>query len=260
MTVLTAADLYQRGANTLLASWQHNAQTATAAALIRSPGVTIAIFPNEPERSVYNNALFERALTSTERVDAVEAMEGAYHEAGITDFAAWVHDSDAVLRADLERRGYTITASTGAMGMTLDEIRLDRPATELARADWSEHLRVAELPAQLLGAGDHAAYHILVARLASENVATAIAFDLDTDCGIYNLGTREHARRRGLGTAVTVAHLYEALDRGCHSASLQSTPMAERLYAAIGFRHLGRILEYVRSRRRVSAPRTGPLS
>ena len=121
-------------------------------------------------------------------------------------------------------------------------------------------LRVAELPAQQLVAGDHAAYHILVARLASDNVATAIAFDLDTDCGIYNLGTREHARRRGLGTAVTVAHLYEALDRGCHSASLQSTPMAERLYAAIGFRHLGRILEYVRSRRRVSAPRTGPLS
>jgi hypothetical protein len=36
--------------------------------------------------------------------------------------------------------------------------------------------------------------------------------------------------------------------------------MAERLYAAIGFRHLGRILEYVPSRRRVSAPRTGALS
>jgi len=29
------------------------------------------------------------------------------------------------------------------------------------------------------------------------------------------------------------------------TASLQSTPMAERVYAAIGFRDLGRFLEYV---------------
>jgi predicted GNAT family acetyltransferase len=28
-------------------------------------------------------------------------------------------------------------------------------------------------------------------------------------------------------------------------ASLQSTPMAERVYAAVGFRDLGRFLEYV---------------
>jgi ribosomal protein S18 acetylase RimI-like enzyme len=247
MSVLTAADLYQRGADTLLASWRHYAQEATAAALMRSPGVAIAVFPHEPERSVYNNALFERHLTPTERDDAIEAMEAAYHQAGITSFAAWVHESDAALCADLERRGYTTAESTRAMGMTLDEIRVDPSPVELAQADWSEHLRVAELPAQLLGAGDHTALHILVARLAGENLATAIAFDLGSDCGIYNVGTRKHARRRGLGTAVTVAHLHDALDRGCHTASLQSTPMAEQLYASIGFRDLGRILEYVPS-------------
>ena len=32
---------------------------------------------------------------------------------------------------------------------------------------------------------------------------------------------------------------------GCSTASLQSTAMAERVYAAVGFRDLGRILEYV---------------
>jgi ribosomal protein S18 acetylase RimI-like enzyme len=255
MSVLTDADLYHRGGDTLLASWQHYAQGAMAATLMRSPGAAIAIFPNEPERSIYNNTLFERHLAASERVDTIEVMEAAYHQAGITTFAAWVHDSDAALRADLERRGYIIGESTRAMGVTLDEIRLDRPAVELAPADWSEHLRVAELPAQLSGAGDHTALHILVARLAGENVATAIAFDLGADCGIYNVGTREHARRRGLGTAVTVAHLHDARDRGCQTASLQSTPMAERLYGAIGFRDLGRILEYMPSRHPVSAQR-----
>jgi hypothetical protein len=57
----------------------------------------------------------------------------------------------------------------------------------------------------------------------------------------------EHAWRRGLGTALTATHLHNALARGCQTASLQSTAMAERVYAAVGFRDLGRILEYVPS-------------
>lgn len=63
--------------------------------------------------------------------------------------------------------------------------------------------------------------------------------------GIYNVGTLEHARRRGLGTALTAAQVHDAHARGCRTASLQSTPMAERVYASVGFRDLGRILEYV---------------
>jgi hypothetical protein len=39
--------------------------------------------------------------------------------------------------------------------------------------------------------------------------------------------------------------LRDAVDRGCTTASLQSTPMAEGVYAAVGFRDLGRFIEYV---------------
>jgi predicted GNAT family acetyltransferase len=77
-----------------------------------------------------------------------------------------------------------------------------------------------------------------------EDAAAGIAHDAGGDCGIYNVVTREHARRRGLGTAVTTALVRDARSRGCETASLQSTPMAERVYAAVGFRDLGRILEY----------------
>ena len=59
------------------------------------------------------------------------------------------------------------------------------------------------------------------------------------------VGTVEKARRRGLGTALTTAQVYAARARGCRTASLQSTQMAERVYATVGFRDLGRILEYV---------------
>jgi GNAT superfamily N-acetyltransferase len=149
------------------------------------------VFPSEPERSVYNNALLARDLSATERASAVDAMKAAYDAAGVDRYAAWVHESDDGTRAELSGRGYTV-----------------------------------------------------VARLGGENLATAIAFDHDGDCGVFNMSTIETARRRGLGTALTARHVLDAAERGCSTASLQSTPMAERVYAAVGFRDLGRILEY----------------
>jgi GNAT superfamily N-acetyltransferase len=131
------------------------------------------------------------------------------------------------------------------MGMTLDEIRLSRPDIELGPPDWSEYLRIIGVPPGFLNGADQAAFHVLVARLGGENVATAMAFDLAGDCGIYNVTTLQRARRRGLGTALTAIHLHDAHARGCQTASLQSTEMAERVYASAGFRDLGRILEYV---------------
>jgi ribosomal protein S18 acetylase RimI-like enzyme len=47
-------------------------------------------------------------------------------------------------------------------------------------------------------------------RLDGANVATAMAFDVGGDRGIYNVATLEHARRRGLGTALTALHLHDA--------------------------------------------------
>src|SRR4029453_10757735 len=100
MSVLTDAGLFLslRGAETLLGSWEEYARGATGAAVQRFPGVATALFPNEPERAVYNNALLERDLTAAERADALEAMEATYAAGGVTRFAAWAHDTDQALR------------------------------------------------------------------------------------------------------------------------------------------------------------------
>ena len=240
------ADLYDRGTGTLLASWEAYATGATGAAVRRLPGVAAAVFPEGPERAIYNNALLERDLEAAARAEAIAAMEDAYESAGVTRFAAWVHESDEAMSSALERRGYELDEATRAMAMTLDYIRAPRPKLELAPADWSEHLRLAGAPAGLLSGIETAAFHILIARDLGENVATGIAFDLGTDCGIYNVETLAAVRRRGLGSAVTAMLLHDARARGCETASLQSTAMAERLYGSVGFRDVGRILEYVR--------------
>jgi GNAT superfamily N-acetyltransferase len=251
--VTTDDDLYARGAATLLASWEQYARGTTGAALQRLDGVAAAVFPSDPERGVYNNALLDRDLGTTARAAAVDAMAAAYRSAGVERYAAWVHESDEGMRAELTGRGYGLDESTRAMGMALDELSVGRPDIALGPLDWPEYLAYLDavgVPGGLLSGADPGAFHTLGARRAGENVATAIAFDHDGDCGIYNMSTVEAARRGGLGTALAARHLQDAVDRGCSTASLQSTAMAERVYAGVGFRDLGRFLEYVPGRRR----------
>lgn len=243
--LLESAELYLRGSATLLASWEAYARGSVGAAVHRLAGVAAAVFPHEPERAVYNNALLERDLGPGERAGAADAMEAAYAAVGVTRFAAWVHETDEPMRAELEGRGYTLDTTTRAMGMALDDIAVPRPQLDLAPAQWSEYLEMGDLPPDFLSAADHAAFHLLTVRDGGELVAAALAYDCGGDCGIYNVETIPRARRRGLGTALTAAQVYAARDRGGRTASLQSTPMAERVYAAVGFRDLGRILEYV---------------
>ena len=101
-------------------------------------------------------------------------------------------------------------------------------------------MRIFGLPPGLPAAANHAGFHLLVARADGTDVATTLAIDFEGDCGIYNVTTLERARPRGLGTALTVD---DGLSRGCQTPSLQSTEMAESVYAAVGLRDIGRFLE-----------------
>jgi ribosomal protein S18 acetylase RimI-like enzyme len=248
MAPIPDRDLYARGAATLLASWEEVARGSSGAALLRPGGVAAAMFPEEPERGVYNNALLDCGLGATERARAVDAMQAAYSAAGIERYAAWVHEGDEGMRSELSARGFTVAEWTRAMGMSLGESAVPRPEVDIGWSDWSEYLKYLGsfgLPAGLLSGVDPTAFHVLAARVGGEDVGTAIAFDHDGDCGVFNVSTLEGARRRGLGTALTARVVHDAAARGCSTASLHSTEVAERVYAAVGFRDLGRILEYV---------------
>jgi ribosomal protein S18 acetylase RimI-like enzyme len=242
---VTETELYERGMRTAAACWAAFAGSTSGAAVHRLPHVFVAVFPNEPERSIYNNAILDRDLAPAERAAALEAMEELYAAAGVKRFAAWVHEDDHAMREQLLRRGYAVDTATRAMGMRLADVTRPRPALELAAADWREHLRLIGVAPDLLSGLDPATLQLVVARRGGENVGTGFGFDHEGDCGIYNVGTLEHARRQGVGSAVTSVLVHDAIGRGCRTASLQSTPTAERMYAAAGFRDLGRIIEYV---------------
>ena len=57
--------------------------------------------------------------------------------------------------------------------------------------------------------------------------------------GVYDMGVAANARRRGFGTALTLAALTAADDLGCASVTLNATAEGELLYPRVGFRSLG---------------------
>ena len=242
------SDLYRRGSATLLASWEADARGSAGAELVLSDGFAAAVFPSDPERSIFNNVLLRRGLNRAGRRHAIETVESVYADAGVDRYAAWAHETDGALRVELSGSGYRLEETTRVMGMSLDDLESKPTDVDVETFSWPRYLAYLShegMPDGLLSGVDPDVYHVLGVRVADQDVATALAFDHDGDCGIYNMGTLEPFRRRGLATALLCRHLEDAIGRGCATASLQSTPMAEGVYGAVGFRDLGRFFEYV---------------
>ena len=118
---MTDTDLYERGVRTAAACWEALAHSTSSADVHRLPHVSVAVFADEPEQSIYNNAILGHGLAPAERSAALEAMEALYAAADISSFAAWVHETDRGMRDELTRRGYAVDTTTRAMGMSLDD-------------------------------------------------------------------------------------------------------------------------------------------
>ncbi len=59
--MLSDTELYVLGARTAVACWEQMARGCVGAAIVRAPGVAAAVFPEGPERAVYNNAILSSA-------------------------------------------------------------------------------------------------------------------------------------------------------------------------------------------------------
>jgi GNAT superfamily N-acetyltransferase len=245
---LSQRTLYARMEANLLASWEEIARGTDGASVETAPGATAAVFPSGPEAEYYNNALIARGLGSGSAGVAITAVEELYARTGVARYALWAHESEAVTIAELERRGYRIDTCTRAMAMSLEDIPVARPDTAPADATWADYVDLLPrfgTPSGLLAGVDGSRFEVLMAMHDGHAAATALAYDHEGDSGIYNVGTLPSARRGGLATALTALQLHNARERGCTTASLQATPMAERLYARVGFQDLGRFAEYV---------------
>jgi GNAT superfamily N-acetyltransferase len=79
-------------------------------------------------------------------------------------------------------------------------------------------------------------FRLLLATLDGEPAGSA-AMHMDHGAtGIMGVATLPAARRRGIGTALTVGCLAHAADEGCDLSWLQSEPAARTIYERLGFK------------------------
>jgi GNAT superfamily N-acetyltransferase len=94
------------------------------------------------------------------------------------------------------------------------------------------------------GFAPSAPWHHFVGLLAGEPIATASVFLGGGVAGLYHVVTLAHGRGRGIASAITAAALAEARARRYRVAALQSSAMAQRVYAALGFQACGTFSMY----------------
>ena len=77
-----------------------------------------------------------------------------------------------------------------------------------------------------------------------EPAATSLVYCGATVAGVYAMGTKEHLRRKGLGTAAATACLMAAKRHGLDYAVLHSSQIGKYLYQHMGFQETGTVYEY----------------
>jgi ribosomal protein S18 acetylase RimI-like enzyme len=240
----SATELFERSVATLVQSWRYLASGSPGAEVIEDDGTAIAVFVHSPDREFLNNAVL--AQGARDLGATLDTIEGAYASRGVERYAVWVHESEAAAR-EVKARGYGYDSSTRTMAMPIADLaEVDTSMLDLVEPTLERFWRVDALDGLVPNLSAERA-HFYVCRLNGEDAAMLMAFDHDGDCGIYMVGTRRGARRQGLATALSAHAVKRASERGCTTVSLQSTEMAESVYARVGFRDLGRFEEYIPS-------------
>jgi GNAT superfamily N-acetyltransferase len=230
----------------LLAFWAGLARSSSGARVVRVEGIAAAVFPAPVEREVFNNAVAPRWRPL--EGPALAALAALYRDNGIGRWQLWVHEDEPAQSRRAQAAGLVVDTSTLGMAMPLTREAIERwprEALDLVPDPAPEELREFFPSADRILPQLHVAgAHLYVARCEGEPACCTAAFDHAGDCTIQMVGTVDRFRRRGLATALVRHALRRAGERGCTSASLQATPMAEGIYTAVGFRPLGRYVEW----------------
>jgi GNAT superfamily N-acetyltransferase len=249
------ATLFERQLQTLRALYRTIAASSPGSRLLERDGVTAAIVPATPDRSVCNGVVYDHGRSLA---GALDELARAYEEAGVRAWTVWVPGRDRDTAAILERAGHLLDATPAAMAMDLERFDAPEPAgVEIDDAPLaSEVARLNDAAYGYDGDFERAlerfpgSVRCYVAREDGTAVACAVAELHEGDCGIGWVATVPEARGRGLASALMTRALLDARQAGCTTTSLQATRAGEPVYLRLGYRDLGRLQMWERRRER----------
>jgi len=80
--------------------------------------------------------------------------------------------------------------------------------------------------------------HLFVGHFMNKPICCSVLFLGSGVAGIYDIGTKPEARRKGYGTIMTLHALNFAREMGYHVATLQASTDGIELYKKLGFQEI----------------------
>ena len=169
------------------------------------------------------------------------------------------------LGAVLEAAGCTRLFESPGMAANLAEtvegdefptgIRVEEVRNDALLEEWSETLSAAfNLSQEVVGLftcvpkkhgfGVNAPFRLFVAYLDGIPASVSALHLAEGVAGIYCVGSRPEAQRRGLGRAISLRPMLEAKKLGYHLAVLQSSAAGLKVYERLGFQEYCRFQRY----------------
>lgn len=213
-----------------------------------APGLTCALTPTAPDRSLPNGVLCEDAGALRTALPAIRAL---YGDAGVRAWTVWVGPGRDELEAACREAGLAHDGAPPLMHAAIDEVDLSAPPVDgvvdegPAAHVWAVDDRAFGMPPDAgFAAGfplePDAALRRSVAYDGDEPVG-AVGWVLSgTDAYICLVGVVPEAQGRGLCKGLMAHVLRRAREAGASTTTLEASPAGYPVYDRMGYRTIGR--------------------
>jgi ribosomal protein S18 acetylase RimI-like enzyme len=244
--VLTGDDRADRLHAAISTTFEGFFSAADGASFERRTGHARLLFPRLPIR------LFNGVIVESDTCSGVAESIREVEELGLPCGLQVRDERHPGVEEDAARLGLTERDTMPGMTVTPDELRDTNVADlEIVRVSGEAGLVDA---ARLVTEGfatrtdfwqplyapailELAGMAVYLGRVNGTFVTTAIGYRTGRDVAIFSVATPPQHRRRGYGAAITAHTCREGFADGADLAWLQTSPMGESVYRALGFRH-----------------------
>jgi GNAT superfamily N-acetyltransferase len=246
---------YERMLRSMRAFFRLVGRSSEGAHVIELDGVTGAVCPRVPGRSLPNSVVYE---SQGALISALPELARHYEEIGIDAWTVWVPEDDIDAAGALADAGHALDADPAAM--TIDLADLPEPGGELDYRVGDDLLPVVASINDRAYAFEGTPFadftsdqppgvtHDYVAYLDGEPAASVVILPVEGDASVWDVATLPDARGRGLCRRLLHRALWHAREGGCDLSTLQATKLGEPVYARLGYRRHGALQMWERRR------------